>query len=246
VTHDDLEMAQFTIPRMINRYNGFMTKAQSAQRFFLLALGGSTLVSVCFFAYGVLQNHSFQFAYLLWYLFLAWLPLLFAMRLTKTLQHKLWSSWEGLAYSGLWLVFLPNSFYMISDFIHLQDVARASLLYYALMLTSFIYSGVIVGFCSLYLLHVQLRRRLGDRNSGLLMAATLLICSFAIYVGRDLRWNSWDILTNPSGLLFDLSDRLIHPAAYPAMLATVISFFVLLASMYNLVWRGSLLLDRRR
>lgn len=79
------------------------------------------------------------------------------------------------------------------------------------------------------------------------MALTLLICSFAIYVGRDLRWNSWDILTNPGGLLFDVSDRLLHPAAYPQMLVTVIAFFALLASMYSLVWAGAALLrpDKR-
>ncbi len=223
-----------------------MNKLHVVHRQFMWALGGSALVSLAFFTYGALQNHSLEFDYLAWNLFLAWLPLLFALRLTRVLQHKLWSSGEGLLYSCLWLVFLPNSFYMISDFIHLQEVTRVNLLYDTLMFTSFIYSGVIVGFSSLYLIHVQLRRRLAERPAAWLMAATLLVCSFAIYVGRDLRWNSWDILTNPGGLLFDLSDRLIHPAAYPAMFTTVISFFVLLASMYNLVWRGSQLLAQRR
>ena len=72
----------------------------------------------------------------------------------------------------------------------------------------------------------------------------MLICSVAIYMGRDLRWNTWDILLNPAGLLFDVSDRLEHPAAYPHMLLVVAAFFVLLASMYNLLWRGSRLFMR--
>ena len=223
-----------------------MKRLQPAHSYFLLALGGSALVSLCFFGYGAIQNHSLEFSYLVWNLFLAWLPLAFALRLTEVLKSKLWSSWEGLAYSVLWLVFLPNSFYMISDFIHLQDVTRVNLLYDAVMFTSFIYSGVVVGFTSLYLVHIQLRRRLSERKTAMLMAVTLLVCSFAIYVGRDLRWNSWDVLTNPGGLLFDLSDRLIHPASYPAMFTAVISFFVLLASMYSLVWRGSQLLNKSR
>jgi uncharacterized membrane protein len=177
-----------------------------------------------------------------WNLFLAWLPLVLAVRLTSLLRLKLWSSWEALGVSLLWLVFLPNSFYMISDFIHLQEVQRVDVLYDALMFTSFIYTGVALGFSSLYLVHLQLRRRLSAKASAGWIAGTLLICSAAVYVGRDLRWNSWDVLINPGGLLFDVSDRLQHPAAYPQMLVTIITFFILLASMYSLLWRGTRLI----
>jgi uncharacterized membrane protein len=194
------------------------------------------------YAYGAWRNQSLEFDYLPWNLFLAWLPLLLAVRLVQVLRHKLWSSWEALATSVLWLVFLPNSFYMISDFIHLQDVRRVDVLYDTVMFTAFIYTGVALGFSGLYLVHLQLKRRLSGWVAAAWVAATLLICSGAIYVGRDLRWNSWDVVTNPGGLLFDLSDRLLHPAAYPKMLLTITSFFVLLMSMYGLLWRGARLL----
>jgi uncharacterized membrane protein len=208
---------------------------------FIVALGVSTLVSVGLFGYGAWRNSSLEYGYLVWNLFLAWLPLIFVVRLISLLRHKLWSSWEGLGVSMLWLVFLPNSFYMISDFIHLQDVQRVDILYDAVMFTSFIYTGVVLGFSSLYLIHIQLRRRLTPRAATFWIAFTLLICSAAVYVGRDLRWNSWDLLTNPGGLLFDISDRLQHPSAYPQMLVTIITFFILLGSMYGLLWRGTLL-----
>jgi uncharacterized membrane protein len=106
--------------------------------------------------YGAWRNHSFEeFSYLSWNLVLAWLPLIFALRLVVILKRKVWSSWEGLALSILWLVFLPNSFYMISDFIHLEDVRRVNILYDTLMFTSFIYTGVALGFSSLYLIHTS-------------------------------------------------------------------------------------------
>lgn len=209
---------------------------------FIAALLAASAVSLGLFAYGAWRNHSTEFSYLVWNLFLAWLPFLLAARLATRLLHKPWSSWETLAYSVLWLLFLPNSFYMISDFIHLLDVRRVDVLYDAVMFTSFIYTGVVLGFSSLYLVHMQLRRRLTGRAAAGLVSITLFICCLAVYIGRDLRWNSWDILTNPGGLLFDLSDRLAHPAAYPRMLLTVGSFFVLLASMYGLIWRGARLL----
>ena len=220
-----------------------MSKWRSDRSQFLLALVFSSFVSVGIFGYGAWRNHSFYNAYLIWNLTLAWLPLIFALRLMTVLRHKLWSSWEALGYSVLWLILLPNSFYLISDFIHLQDVKRVDVLYDALMFTSFIYTGVILGFSSLYLVHLQLRRRLEAREAASWIGVMLLICSVAIYIGRDLRWNSWDLLTNPGGLLFDISDRLQHPSAYPQMLVTISAFFVLLSTMYLLLWRGTRLLQ---
>lgn len=219
-----------------------MVKGRPTRNQFVLALAVSTLVSVGLFSYGAWRNHSLAYGYLVWNLSLAWLPLIFAVRLVTLLRHKLWSSWEALAVSLLWLVFLPNSFYMISDFIHLQDVQRVDVLYDTLMFTSFIYTGVVLGFSSLYLVHLQLRRRLSARAAAGWVAITLFVCSTAVYAGRDLRWNSWDVLTNPGGILFDLSDRLQHLTAYPQMLVAIISFFVLLSSMYGLLWSGSRLL----
>jgi uncharacterized membrane protein len=209
---------------------------------YILALGASTPVSVGLFAYGAWRNHSLEFNYLIWNLFLAWLPLAFAVRLVSVLQRKLWSSWEAMGLSLLWLLFLPNSFYMISDFIHLQDVQRFDLIYDTVMMPSFIYTGVTLGSSSPYQIHLQLRRRFSRITAAYLIAFTLFLSSIAVYIGRDLRWNSWDILTNPGGLLFDISDRLLHTTSYPSMLVTIISFFVLLLSMYGLLWRGARLL----
>lgn len=208
---------------------------------FIAALVLSSVVSEALFAYNVLKTHNLEFDYLSWNLLLAWLPLLFAARLTIVLKTKLWSSWEALILSVLWLVFLPNSFYMISDFIHLQDVAAAgtNAVYDALVLTSFIYTGVSLGFSSLFLVHLHLKRRLPYQEASFWVAVTLFICSIAIYFGRDLRWSSWNILTNPGGLLFDASDRLFHLLDYPQMVITILSFFALLITMYNLLWRGA-------
>lgn len=221
-------------------------KAGSARRQYFIALLISSCVSLGLFAYGALRNESTQFSYLVWNLFLAWIPLLFAVRLTHVLRYKLWSTWEAMSLSALWLLFLPNSFYMISDFIHLQEVRRIDILYDTLMFTSFIYTGVVLGFSSLYLVHMQLRKRMPEGEAAAWVGLVLALCSGAIYIGRDLRWNSWDIMTNPGGLLFDVSDRIVHISTYPHMLLTVITFFILLSSMYLLLWRGIKMLDSLR
>ena len=221
-------------------------KRQSHSQQFATALVLSSLVSEALFGYNVVHTHSVDFDYLSWNLLLAWLPLIFAARLTAVLKHKLWSSWEALTLSVLWLGFLPNSFYMISDFIHLQDVAQSSVVYDALILTSFIYTGVTLGFSSLFLIHLHLRRRLPPMQAASWVGITLFISSVAIYFGRDLRWSTWDVLTNPGGLLFDASDRLLHITSYPQMVISIVAFFALLGTMYNLLWRGAHLFYIRR
>lgn len=203
---------------------------------YLSALGGATAVTLLLYAGRALRNGTVDYNYLVWNLFLAWLPLLFALWLSRVLRIKLWSSWEALVASFLWLLFLPNSFYMISDFIHLQNISTVDVLYDAVMFTSFIYLGLILGFSSLYLVHLQLRKRFSLPATAGWVGLVLLLASFAIYLGRDLRWNSWDLLTNPAGLLFDISDRIIHPSGYGQIAITVLSFFGLLASMYVMLW----------
>ena len=223
----------------------------TAQRFtkarnqFALALLAASGASVGLFLYGAYRNHSWEFAYFIWNLFLAWLPLLFAVWLLSILRRKLWSSWEAVAASVLWLLFLPNSFYMVSDFIHLDEVRRSDVVYDAVVFTSFIFVGVFLGLSSLYLVHQEFRKRFTRVGSTAWLAAIFLLCGFAIYLGRDLRWNSWDVLTNPGGLLFDISDRLVHPSAYPQMFLTVGSFFVLIGSIYTLAWKTVLLLRQK-
>ncbi|HET6924951.1 MAG TPA: DUF1361 domain-containing protein, partial [Candidatus Saccharimonadales bacterium] len=176
--------------------------------------------------------------------FLAWLPLLLAAWLDVVLRKHRWTSWYGLIVSALWVLFLPNSFYMVSDFIHLQEVPRVDLLYDAVMFTSFIFVGLALGISSLYLVHRQFRRRFSQRLSAVFLCVVFALCGFAIYLGRDLRWNSWDVLTNPGGLLFDISDRILHPSAYSEMFLTITSFGVLIASMYALVYQAARLVRK--
>ncbi|HET7639335.1 MAG TPA: DUF1361 domain-containing protein, partial [Ktedonobacteraceae bacterium] len=188
------------------------------------------------YAVGVMANHDAAFNYLISNLFLAWIPLFLALWLRKLLQMQLWSSWLALAVTIAWMAFLPNSFYMISDFVHVQEVQRVDLLYDIVMFSSFILNGLIVGYMSLYIVHVELVQRLRRRTAASIVAGVLLLCSFAIYIGRDLRWNTWDILVQPAALLIDVSDRFLNPHEHPQALTTTVSFFVLLSSLYAVIW----------
>lgn len=202
-----------------------------------LALILSNAVSVLFFAFRVIGAGNNRYLFLIWNLLLGWLPLLFAWLLKVRLSKTPWFSVGNLLLTLLWLGFLPNSFYIVSDLIHLHSTGEISVLYDATMLFSYIFNGYVLGFMSLYIIHVQLIKRLSPKIVNLFIAGIILICSFAIYLGRYLRWNTWDVLINPAGLLFDVSDRIVNPAAHPQAFSTTATFFVLLSSMYIVCWQ---------
>jgi uncharacterized membrane protein len=200
-----------------------------------LALAASSLASAGFWAAGAISNHSWEYIYYIWNLGLAWIPLGLSVWLVSMLRTRLWSSWLALLATVLWLGFLPNSFYVISDFVHLTELPRVDIVFDVVMIASFGVNGLILGYISLFMVHTELRKRLNARVCGTLMAIVLLMSSFAIYIGRDLRWNTWDIIVNPGSLLFDVSDRLINATAHPQLISTTVSFFVLLGSLYLIV-----------
>ena len=214
----------------------FKRRLSSRERV-VASLAGLSGVSVLLFLAGAAANHSLKFDYLLWNLFLAWLPLGVMVVLFRTLRAHLWSDWLPLGLTFLWLILLPNTFYMISDFVHIQDVVRHNLLYDVVMFTACIFTASLLGFSSLYMVHTELRKRTTMRNSSIAVAVILCLCSYAIYLGRGLRWNSWDVLVNPTGILFDVSDHLIHPLQSGEMLSTTASFFILLGSLYVVGWQ---------
>jgi len=212
-----------------------------------LALGASSLVSVGFWIVGAVSNHSAEYRYLVWpNLFLAWIPLGLALWLELCLRMRLWSDWRSVVITLLWIGFLPNSFYMISDFVHLMEVQRVDIVFDVAMLGSFALNGLLLGYLSLYIVHGELLKRLRVRNAGILVALVLALSSFAIYIGRDLRWNTWDVLLNPASLLFDVSDRLINANDRPEVFTTTLSFFVLLGTVYVVIYYATRILRQQK
>ncbi len=196
----------------------------------LVSLG---LLLVRFTASGV-----YRYWFLLWNLFLGALPVLFIWAWRRNLRLRPVGHWTSLLLLVLWLGFLPNSFYLLSDFIHLYYTPESTLLYDTVLLASFAANGLIFGFASLLIVHREALRQLRARWIHIVITMVLALCSFAIHLGRDLRWNTWDVLISPAGLIFDVSDRIINPGSYPSAFTTTLTFFCLLGSFYLVVYRG--------
>ncbi|MDQ5971982.1 MAG: hypothetical protein QG553_141 [Patescibacteria group bacterium] len=198
----------------------------------LLTLMASSAVSLGFLLVRILATQTWTYWFLAWNLALAWLPLAFAWWLLARLGKTRWHHWTNLLLTVLWLAFLPNAFYIASDMIHLRATGDISLLYDVTMFISFMFNGFILGYVSLYGIHARLRQTLGRNVAHFLAGLVLLLCSFAIYLGRYLRWNSWDIILNPFGLIFDVSEPFVNPSSHPQVFTTTLMFFALLTSIY--------------
>lgn len=205
----------------------------------IYALVASNSLSLAFLGLRSFETRDLWFIFLIWNLFLAWVPLLFAWWLAQRLRTSGWLNWQNILLSVAWLAFLPNSFYIVTDFIHigaLGDTLHDRVMD-VVMITSFTFSAYTAGLLSLFLIHKELIRRLAWRWAHALVGVVLLASGFAIYLGRTLRWNSWDVLANPLGLLFDVSHMFINIGNYPDMVVTTAGFALLVGSMYAVVWQ---------
>src|SRR5579862_2974565 len=188
---------------------------------FIPVPGFASIASVVLLAIEWSVDHGSAPTYLLWNLFLAWVPFILALWLRQVLKQKSWASWQGLALSLVLLAFLPNSFYIVSDLIHLVDSDPTRLVYDVVLFASFVLSGIMLGTASLVIIDDELAKRFSQKTTITLISGILLVTSIAIYIGRDLRWNSWDLLINPAGVLFELSARIMQPADYGAALSVI-------------------------
>jgi len=152
--------------------------------------------------------------FLVWNLFLAWLPYLFALSVTLLHQRQPRRWWLLLAPAALWLLFLPNAPYIITDLWHLNERTPIPMWYDIGMLAMFAWTGLFLAVASLNAMQ-NVVRAYGGRLVGWLFAFGAIGASgLGIYLGRFLSWNSWDLIFQPRGVLTDIAVRVAHPIRY--------------------------------
>src|SRR5437660_2429036 len=175
--------------------------------FLSLALASGVGVALVLTRFAV----SRQFAYfnLIWNLVLAWLPLGFAFfaRRFRTSRGCF------VACAFLWLLFLPNSPYLVTDLVHLRPRPPVPLWFDILLAQSFVLTGLLLGFLSLYLMHRLVSRSCGWRIGWFFTLMMIGLTGFGIYLGRFEHWNSWDLFTSPLTLSADILGLIRHPHA---------------------------------
>ena len=192
----------------------------------------ASLLAVGLFAARVYRSQGLTYSFLVWNLILAWIPF-FSSLWADHLNRRHPGRWWLLLLPCLaWLVFFPNAPYIVTDFWHLQARPPVPLWYDIGMLATFALTGLLLAVYSLRIVHDLVRQRLGPVLGWLFAGAVVGLGGLGVYLGRFLRWNSWDLFLHPRGVLSDVVTRLADPLAHPQALGVTCLFAAILFVCY--------------
>ena len=184
----------------------------------------------------VLTWHG-QHLYLVWNLFLAWIPLLLALRLEVMQQRGQSRDWRFWATAFAWLMFFPNAPYIFTDLTHLKLMTKAGWWTDLIVILLFAVTGLVLAFLSLHRMQGLVARRRGWLAGWAFVLAVAFVSGFGVYLGRFERWNSWDVVANPWGLLAD-SLHWVHRSSAKFTLLFGLFLTTAYALLYSLTLLG--------
>ncbi|MEI9811033.1 MAG: DUF1361 domain-containing protein [Bacteroidota bacterium] len=150
------------------------------------------------------------YVFLLWNLFLAFVPYAISSWLSRSIR-AIGNKWILALSLAVWLLFIPNSFYILTDLFHLRYIRSAPKWFDLLLLLSFAWNGLLFGIVSVRRIEIILHSVSGRRLSFFIVFVVMWLNAFGIYIGRFLRYNSWDIVARPFSLFSDMLEILVYP-----------------------------------
>jgi uncharacterized membrane protein len=204
----------------------------------MLALVFASAVCVALVIARVIWTGNLQYAFLVWNLFLAWLPLVFALLAGEAYRAGSDSKWRFRGLAIVWLLFFPNAPYIFTDLIHLTRDFYSRFWVDLVLILAFALTGWVAGFISLFLMQMLVRRVLGRIASWGFIAVVAGLSGFGIYLGRFLHFNSWDVLVQPLALCRGIrtwaADPLAHSTSYAFPMLFAAFLFITYVMLYAL------------
>jgi uncharacterized membrane protein len=200
----------------------------------VLALLAASTLCVVLVELRIGRSGDSFYRFLVWNLFLAWVPFGLAIAAYQRARQRFDVGVGTLLV--VWLLFFPNAPYMLTDFIHLSADGPVPVWYDALMLSSFAWTALLLGFASLYLVQIVVRRAVGTAWSWVGVACALVLASFGVYLGRFVRFNSWDALVRPGRVLEVIRNQLENPFQHPLMIAVLLALTAFLLVGYVVLY----------
>jgi uncharacterized membrane protein len=154
-------------------------------------------------------TNSFFYLFLVWNLFLAVIPFTITTYLASI--PKL-NKFKIVVWFGVWLLFLPNAPYIVTDLIHLKLNNTHLIWLDIIVVSTFACNGLLLFYLSVLDMKTILKPYLSKTVSNYGLIIILFLSSFGIYLGRFLRYNSWEIISNPNYLLNDIINIVIQPS----------------------------------
>ncbi|MDL2229339.1 DUF1361 domain-containing protein [Treponema sp. OttesenSCG-928-L16] len=197
----------------------------------ILLLGILSLFCLGLSIFRAVYTQTKMFLFLNWNLFLAFIP--WCLTTLSVIKPGIKSRKIGILFLlFFWLLFFPNAPYILTDLFHLRLRTSMPIWFDVILILSFAWTGLLFGFLSLWDIENIFSEKIQRKYVTLLAALVLFIGSFGIYLGRYLRWNSWDIIREPVLLFRDITDRVADPFSYPGAWGMTVLWGVFLNMMY--------------
>ncbi|MBT3423931.1 MAG: DUF1361 domain-containing protein [Bacteroidetes bacterium] len=196
-----------------------------------LFLGALSAICLSLSIFRFLYTDSTMYLFLIWNLFLACIPWFLTrllMAKPKLQKRKL----IIISVIGVWILFFPNAPYILTDLFHLRLRSSMPIWYDLVLVLSFAWTGLLFGFLSLWDIEKIIGNAFNNSVKTFLSICMLFLGSFGIYVGRYLRWNSWDLLTDPFRIIYDIGHRVIFPFQHPTTWGMTMALGLFLTILY--------------
>ena len=203
----------------------------------LLTLAAASALGVALVSARTVLTWRGQHLYLVWNLFLAWVPLLLALHIEERHRRAGKRGWKFWTTALGWLLFFPNAPYIFTDITHVKRATMGRWWTDLTIILLFAVIGLVLAFISLHRMQALVSRRRGRLAGWVFVFAIALLSGFGVYLGRFERWNSWDVLVNPLGLLAD-SFNWVHRHSAKFSLLFGMFLFTAYALLYSLTSLG--------
>jgi uncharacterized membrane protein len=198
----------------------------------------SCLFSIGLTCFRVLYTKQWFFVWLGWNLFLALVPYLITR---MVIRQPRWidNTVRFVTIFVVWLLFLPNSFYIITDLFHLQMREGVPYWFDLALIFSFAWNGILLGAASIRQMEKCITLKWPRVREWQFVYPLMLLNSFGIYIGRYLRYNSWDVIANPFQLTEDIWYLLLHPVRNRFDWSMILCYAVFMTLIYTAIKRMS-------
>ena len=209
-----------------------MSRLSAIEKMLAVSLGFTMIL----LAFRITYAGNLSYIFYVWNLFLAIVPLLVSrkLQLHESLSRK------ALLMLATWILFLPNAPYVVTDLFHYRERWPVPKWYDLVLVTSAAWNGLMAGFISVMQVENFILRLMSAKKTRLIIMFVFLLCGYGIYIGRFLRFNSWDVVTDPLALLIVSSRHVLLPFQYLSVWKFTLLFSIMLVIIYYMLKQFSI------
>ncbi|HEY9046863.1 MAG TPA: DUF1361 domain-containing protein [Ohtaekwangia sp.] len=223
----------------------FFHRLKEMNRLYILIIFSlTTILCVTLVAFRVQYTSKVTFVFLVWNIFLALVPYMISTLLVLYHHTIKQAAWLWIPFM-VWLCFFPNAPYILTDLFHLKQRPGVPYWYDLALILFFAWNGLMLGFASMMDIQAVFTARFKPWIGWTISIGSLLLGGFGIYLGRYLRWNSWDVISSPMQLLHDIATRILNPFQHPQTYGVTILFSTFLLLGYILLMQFSKVYTRK-